>query len=234
MDSLKDVLSDLKIFIYGGFASLPITLAGTMLVIGLFTANYAMLFFLLGFLIATPLAAFMLNNLIGMKVGDVCRLSMPFVGINSEASEEYVVISEWLAMMCFFFGYLGRNAYQLMDRDSIDTSIDIKVGKEDLLGKASTRKTQSWVAMGSIAIIIFIVLAFRLNSGCEAPIVKNSPALFIPLLILSLGFTYAGSYGYELLSMVGQDRLSDLFGIANRLLPPAAIVNAPIACVPQP
>jgi hypothetical protein len=28
--------------------------------------------------------------------------------------------------------------------------------------------------------------------------------------------------------------LSDVFGIANRLLPPSAITNAPIACVPIP
>jgi hypothetical protein len=36
------------------------------------------------------------------------------------------------------------------------------------------------------------------------------------------------------MSACGKDMLSDLFGIANRLLSPTAIQNKPIACVPIP
>jgi hypothetical protein len=45
-------------------------------------------------------------------------------------------------------------------------------------------------------------------------------------------FGLLGVSWYKLLSMTGQDRLSDLFGIANRLLPPTAVANGPIACIP--
>jgi len=44
----------------------------------------------------------------------------------------------------------------------------------------------------------------------------------------------SGYYWYSMLSGIGQDRLSDLFGIANRLLPPSAITNGPVACIPDP
>jgi hypothetical protein len=64
-----------------------------------------------------------------------------------------------------------------------------------------------------------------LNEGCEK---------WIGALLTAAGFGTAGYYWYDLLSKVGQGRLSDIFGIANRLLAPSAIQNGPIACVPIP
>ena len=54
MDSLKDILSDIKLLFTNGLRLFPLSIASTMLFIGLFTANYAMLFFLVGFLILSP------------------------------------------------------------------------------------------------------------------------------------------------------------------------------------
>lgn len=241
MDSLKDILSDVKIFMYGGMLTLPITMAGTMLIIGLFTANYAMLFFLLGFLIATPLLAFLINLLAGaisdqvkVKIADTCRLAMPFSTLNSAASStEPLIISEWLAMMMFFIGYMLMNAVQLMFRDSQDLSITLNKAKVEM-GKQTTRMTQAWVAIGSIVIVFVGIIMFRFFSNCEVAFIKNNPILFIPTALLMGGFVGGGMGWYQLLSTVGQDRLSDLFGIANRLLTPGAVTNAPIACVPQP
>jgi hypothetical protein len=61
MESLKGIISDIRVFLYGGVLTLPLTIAGTLSILGLFTANYAVLFFLVGFLILTPLAASILN-----------------------------------------------------------------------------------------------------------------------------------------------------------------------------
>jgi hypothetical protein len=55
--TLKDIMSDVKFFLKGGVTTLPLTIGGSMLIIGLFTSNYAMLFFLLGFLFAAPFVA---------------------------------------------------------------------------------------------------------------------------------------------------------------------------------
>jgi hypothetical protein len=41
-----------------------------------------------------------------------------------------------------------------------------------------------------------------------------------------LGFAW-----YYLLSVVGDDRLSDVYGIANRLMTSSALSNAPYACL---
>jgi hypothetical protein len=54
------------------------------------------------------------------------------------------------------------------------------------------------------------------------------------MIITTVTFVFLGNGWYKALSKVGEDRLSDLFGIANRLLPPSAINNAPIACIPVP
>ena len=62
-DSLKNIISDIRIFLNGGMNSLPMALAGTMLLIGLFTAHYAMLFFLIGFLIIVPFTSWGVNTL---------------------------------------------------------------------------------------------------------------------------------------------------------------------------
>ena len=54
MESLKDVLNNIKGFLYAGLAHLPLSIGSTMLVLGLFKGNYAMLFFLVGFNLSKP------------------------------------------------------------------------------------------------------------------------------------------------------------------------------------
>ena len=61
MESLKDIISDIRVFMYGGVLTLPLTIAGTLSILGLFTANYAILFCLVGFLILTPITSSILN-----------------------------------------------------------------------------------------------------------------------------------------------------------------------------
>lgn len=243
-DTLKDVLGDLRIFFYGGIRSLPLTLAGTMLVMSLCTANYAMLFFLVGFLLLTPLFAALLNlggslldastyaPYFGSAGADTCRLSVPFttnVRNVRENADELVVASPWLAMMSFFIGYLLSNALALYNREPIANAIN--VSKDPLPADASTesgssrRRMQSVISILCIIVFAVYVLWSRLRGGCEGWLGA--------MITLSL-FAYGGHGWFKLLSTIGQDRLSDLFGIANRLLSPGAIMNQPIACVEVP
>ena len=79
--------------------------------------------------------------------------------------------------------------------------------------------------MSFLFIIIFTVtvIYFRYSTGCDS------------LLRIMLALVLSGTAGfgwYYTLSLIGQDRLSDLFGIANRLLPPSMIQDQPIACIP--
>jgi hypothetical protein len=129
MDTLNDVVSDIRIFLYGGMTTLPLTIAGTMLLLGLFTANYAMMFFLLGYLLLSPLSAVILNILLPPNtpfpdVPSRCQLAYH----NQKASSSVTTSKEpitttWMSMVSFFLGYMVNNASQLISRESPDESL---------------------------------------------------------------------------------------------------------------
>jgi hypothetical protein len=238
MDSLRNIISDIRIFLYGGILTLPLTIAGTLLILGLFTANYAILFFLVGFLILTPFVATILNFAIGAlftgktfnpflaKTSDVCKLVIPYATRNSGEGigQETVAVSSWVAMVSFFIGYIFTNGLQLYTRETPEVTINVKTTSgSDIESKVVSRKSQAIVAMLSVVVFAIIALGFRYYTGCES---------ILGLILSSVIFTSLGSSWYHVLSRVAEGRLSDLFGIANRLLTPGAISNAPIACIP--
>jgi hypothetical protein len=239
MESLKDIVSDIRIFLYGGILTLPLTIAGTLSILGLFTANYAIMFFLLGFLVLTPLTATIIDKvltslLVGKsfnpfkgKTGDICKVIIPYSTLPVASGEDISVIStNWTAMVAFFVGYIFTNGLELYNRETIDTTINVKSSSaSDLNTMVTNRKSQAIIAMISVIVFALIVFGFRFYTGCEST---------LGMILTTFGFIFMGHGWYKALSKVGQDRLSDLFGIANRLLPPSAINNAPIACVPVP
>ena len=239
MESLKDIVSDIRIFLYGGILTLPLTIAGTLSILGLFTANYAIMFFLLGFLVLTPLTATIIDKvltslLVGKsfnpfkgKTGDICKVIIPYSTLPAASGEDISVIStKWTAMVAFCVGYIFTNGLELYNRETIDTTINVKSSSaSDLNTMVTNRKSQAIIAMISVIVFALIVFGFRFYTGCEST---------LGMILTTFGFIFMGHGWYKALSKVGQDRLSDLFGIANRLLPPSAINNAPIACVPVP
>lgn len=234
MDTLKGILSDIRVFLYSGIQNLPLSMAGTMLLLGLFTANYAMLFALVGLLLVTPFTNHFLNMFLlllaeyvpslGVRTGDVCSVVIPFFA-NATSSEEQHVTSQWMAMVSFFFGYMIRNAIKLLTREPEPTgAIEVTEDQvKEMDRKASYRRVQAIVSALSIVIVAIVFFFIRWNTGCEG---------IIGFFIALLGFGVSGYFWYDFLSYAGQDRLSDLFGIANRLLPPSAIGNGPVVCLP--
>lgn len=231
METLQAVFSDIRVFLYSGIQNLPLSLAGTFLLLGLFTANYAMLFFLVGFLLATPIVHFFLDLLLRSilpslhtKTSDVCRIIVPF--LNS-SSDSYHVMSQWTAMISFFIGYMIHNAVKLMTK-KLEPTGAIEVTEDlvkEMARKTSYRKTQALVSVLSLVIVASVLFIMRYRTGCEG---------MVGFGMAILGFGTAGYFWYDALSAVGQDRLSDLFGVANRLLPPGAIANGPVVCLPTP
>ena len=253
-DTLRAKIEDIHVFLYGGLRSLPFALAGTMLLIGLFTSNYAVLFFLIGLLIITPHTTLSLNYAIAMiynlgkmiasmlgiatdksasvfdipyfrtKMTDICKLCIPF---SSSKSSEYetVISSDWTAMVAFFVGYVVCNSLQLYNNNITSSEAINSPDAPDTQTKVNKRKTQAMFALISISIFALIAMIFRMNTGCERG---------IGIIFTSIVFGYLGYLWYNILSSTGEGRLSDIFGIANRLLAPSAIKNGPIACVPIP
>jgi hypothetical protein len=232
METLKNIVSDIRTFMYGGITTLPLTLAGTLSILGLFTANYAILFFLIGYLILVPIIASIIDflfsgaNIFKASTSDICRLVIPFSTRNSPVgtSEQNVLSSSWTAMIAFFIGYIFTNALELYNREAEDTQINVTTSDaSDISNKVTNRKSQAIIAMISIIVFGAIVFGFRYYTGCESWL---GMGITISLFIMT------GHGWYKALSSIGEDRLSDMFGIANRLLPPSAISNAPIACIP--
>jgi hypothetical protein len=127
-------------------------------------------------------------------------------------------------MITFFIGYIFTNGLELYNREAEDTIINVtSSAASDISTMTSNRKSQAIVAMISTIVFGLIVLGFRFYTGCEST---------LGMVLTTIIFVFTGHGWYKALSSVGQDRLSDLFGIANRLLPPSAINNAPIACIP--
>jgi len=253
-DTLVGIISDLRVFLYGGLLSLPFTLGGTMLILGLFTSNYAILFFLIGFLIVAPLSTRVVNlvlpllwngiKLIGSFIGlsnapgnwfvidhfmkspgDICKLVIPYLP-DKNGAPEMVISSEWMAMVSFFIGYVICNSLQLYNADISNSASLNSPDASDTQAKVQKRRGQAMISLISICLFALIAISFRFYTGCK-------PNWFGTLFTVA-GFGAAGYYWYDLLSRVGQGRLSDIFGIANRLLAPSAIKNGPIACVPIP
>jgi hypothetical protein len=220
-------VSDIRIFLYGGMTTLPLTIAGTMLLLGLFTANYAMMFFLLGYLLLSPLATIILNlllppNTLFPDVPSRCQLTYHNQKTADSASGGPLTTT-WMSMVSFFLGYMINNASQLLSRESPDESLLVTSDGATISKKILNRKSQALMSLISIVVFSIVVIYFRYSTGCDS-------ILGIILTLVLSGTT--GFVWYSILSLIGQNRLSDLFGIANRLLPPSAIQNQPIACMP--
>jgi hypothetical protein len=128
-------------------------------------------------------------------------------------------------MTAFFFGYMLTNAVELFKRPDMFQTLTVKSTSEpDMSSKVSNRRTQALIAIMTIVIAVIAILAHRIfYSGCDSKV----GGLITTVLFGALGWGW-----FNALSKTGEDRLSDLFGIANRLLPPSAITNGPIACIP--
>ena len=234
MDSLKQIISDIPVFLNSGLTTLPLTLGGTLLIIGLFTANYAILFFLLGFLVVVPLFAMVMDfmfswlpdSLIKVTTAEICRIVIPFTTLQNPQGrkDEKVVASAWMAMITFFIGYMFHNALKLYSLQTTDPSLTVDTNSASDM-KTTNRMSQAMVALISIVVVGLILVIFHHRIGCES---------LFGMILTTAVFSIGGYYWYSMLSGIGQDRLSDLFGIANRLLPPSAITNGPVACIPDP
>ena len=228
--SLFTLVSDLKVFLLGGYQSFPITMAGTLIILGFMTANYAMLFFLVGLVIGVPIGTWILNALCGFipdnswvfpRASSVCDI----IGSAADASstERGPFASYWITMTMFFFGYLIGNALTLYSLAPVYPSADPDV-KAKVDQQVMMRQSQTVIGLITIALFVIVFLAMRIKSGCDA---------VVPAILATGGSIAFGYYWYQALAATGKNTLSDLFGIANRLMSPDSLQNEPIGCIPQ-
>ena len=229
MDSLRAVINDLKVFCYGGLSTLPMCIAGTMLLLGLFTTNYGMIFFLGGYLIGVPIIVFFVNKLLDvigvspLKKSRVCSLVVPFTAPYSEKGQAYSeayeddVLPYWIPMISFFSGYMMSNAGSLYTLQFSDSSAN--------QSNVANRKTQALISFLTIFVFFIFILYFRSTMSCESLL----QIVLSAIIFLGFGIGY-----FFLINTYGETRLTDIFGIANRVLMPSELNNGPVACAPVP
>ena len=246
--NLFTIASDIRHFVLSGFQTLPLTLAGVLLVVGHFIGNYAMLFFLVGYLMLVPAVAFAINFASGMfgftspagvtfpgggKDSEVCNI----LPVNNTLKYD-MIISYWMAMISFFIGYIMTNAVAIYEMVPVDPEEIDPTGNSNPAAAAAIssgialRKSNTINAMAVIIALTLVIIYIRVfYSGCD----WGEFSLVTVLSVLaSLGFGFLGYSWYKMLERVdGSSRLADLFGIANRMMIPPALVNAPYACLPQ-
>jgi len=231
--NLFTIASDIKYFLLSGYQALPFVIGGTFTVLGLYTAQFSMLFFLIGYLILTPLLTLIPTLAVNMTNAtsksdpwlvspgsDICNM----LSIDSEEGNEPVrtVITPWLAMVAFFLGYMAQNARSILQKPIEYPPKADQATKKATDNKAMLRRSQATIGLIAIIVLSIVILVMRTYvSGCDSFMGG----------VLSFVFAYIGSCWYALLSVNNNDRLSDIFGIANRLIVPSALLDAPYACL---
>jgi len=234
--NLFTIASDMKYFLLSGYQSLPFVLGGTFLILGLYTAQFSMLFFLIGYLVLTPFLTLLLNWFANIVIpstwnhtnasfllssdSDICNmLSLPS---SDKGASIKTIVTPWLSMVAFFLGYIGMNAYSILNKPVEYPPKADEATKKATDNKAMLRRTQVTVGIVCIAVLAFFVVIMRtFVTKCDSIVGGFLSVIFVGL----------GVFWYKLLSLNNNDRLSDLFGIANRLLTTSALNDAPYACL---
>jgi hypothetical protein len=240
MDAVKTTLftmvSDIRYFMYAGFQNLPLSIAGIMIAIGCLTANYGMLFFSIGYLVLFPAILFAFNQIPFLnQITDAAACDLiPSTDFGNEIARKgnSQGIGYWIPMTFFFIGYIMMNAYSMYALPVVLPEKDIRdpnVSDMDESGKPidvskglGNRTSNTGMAMVVITLLAILCIVVR-NATCEG---------WLAILIGVLGGGFCGVGWYSFLKGVADHRVSDLFGMANRLLVPHALSNQPYACLP--
>jgi hypothetical protein len=235
--SLLTLIGDVKTFFVGGFLSMPMAITGTLLIVSLMTANYSMLFMAIGILLIVPIAWYILHLLaelagstfnwpggFAIAKADLSTLIPPYPVKATSEGLVYTGVGMWGAMMMFILGYLLTNAIDLYTYESKAPVLVSDSTRKMLEEGTSNRKSQAIVSIAIITIIILAIVGYRLVKGLD-PIFSG--------LVGMVTILFVGGGWYRVLASQTEGRLSDVFGIANRILKPMAMQDEPLACLPQ-
>jgi hypothetical protein len=154
--------------------------------------------------------------------------SCSVIGHTGNPRDTYATPSSWIAHICFFYGFLLANAYEIYYEPppklvpSNDPNVDKK--KQTILdGRVSNRK---WLVSGIIvfAICMFLFLVFMryMATPCEYPIYL----MLFPMIYSSfLGV----SVFYILFKLCGVTP-TDILGLVQGMIP-ADLNNNPVVCI---
>jgi hypothetical protein len=227
--SSAGILLGLREYILLSLKELPLIASAGPLFVGLVQGNVNLILFALGTAIIAPSAAGLSGWLLKyplewLKVppnwwkvasSDVSPLlpEAPSIGIGLRNAIN-VVPTYWFTMSVFFFAYLALNAAALYNEPS-------RSGADK--DKVDNRKNQAIMSLILISTLGLAILAAKVwLSGGETAL-----GAIVGLLV---GVGTASAW-FKFLRQCGMGRLEDVFGIQARILPEAAVGEAPVVCV---
>jgi hypothetical protein len=237
MSFLGELACSIRNMTSQSFRSLPVLLAGSILVLGLAQGNFNLLFFFTGMFIITPLATVLLNLAVGLlftiwPFKNIDKLFWQSEYANAEQctlfatpskGQEFnpptggvVVPAYWMTIMAFFFSYLYFNADNLYNKPA-----EPNAPKRAVIA----RQSQSMISMFVLVITAVLFTFFRYSTSCDTGL-----GIFVSWI---LGYYLAFGW-YSFMKSCGLGRLDDLFGINNQLLPKQSYQEEdPKVCVPM-
>ncbi len=223
MSSSESFIIKAREFMIHGFRILPIVLASFAFIMGVGQGNMAFFFLFLGLGVVVPIANMIANSAFGLIFGSFLSENLYKIQGTGEGCSVFGsfansgdTISIWLASIVFFITYFFRNAYSLYNRPAQKGSPEYKI---------EARKTQALMAMAMILLFGVGMLLYRffMATGCETPLgIPLALGVFIPIAY----------FWYELLVSCSGDRLTDLFGVANRIMVEPANASPGAVCLP--
>jgi hypothetical protein len=184
--------------------------------VGLGSIGYFIL--LIGHILVVPLLVSLSNGLykkVAKPVIPPATDVLFLVPKTTDVGNPQFFPSYWMGHITFFFGYLISNAVDLMN-------IESPKGVSEMMVDNRVLKAKTLIAVLSLMLVALVVLRYRLT-GVET----------LPGVGLSLGTFLAGVLWYSFAGLCGA-RASDIFGVAQQMLPSSATAKAAITCAYNP
>lgn len=228
--SIESTIILLKEFVTHGIQILPLIICAFSVIIGCGVGNVAYLFLALGIVVLVPITNAILNpslnwildfflssrpELYKIHPSVDCSVLGMSVG-NPPAVWQPSIPSYWWSSVVFFGSYMFLNALQLATREAPANA---------QANKVQARKAQAGMAMAIILVLTASLLIYRFtqNRECETWIgISLGTVLYSAL-----------AYGwFNALKSCSGDALTDMFGIAGRMMPERNTEGAGSICYP--
>ena len=190
---------------------MPIVMSVFALFAGAGVANVSYLFLALGLILVVPVVRAVTNPLFGMLFGAIPAINQTLYKIEAGAdcsvlggkatSPEVMVPSYWWASVVFFGTYILLNAVDMVSFESPATAPANKV---------QARKAHAGMAIVIVIVLTAAMLIYRWTAGCET---------VLGAVIGTVGYSLLGYAWFSLLKVCTNSNMTDLFGIASRLMP---------------
>lgn len=221
---MSTVVQNMKGMLERSFVALPILLFGWALFVGSTTGNIGLLVLSMGQATVTPLTTWLLHTIASL-FGDFGKANFTVPasatcsilpgGVVTPGDRQFSIPSYWLAQLYFFFGFLIANAQSVLNMPAAINAPEEKVER---------RKSQAQLVhiMAWIFLVVFVAVRVFVM-GCET----------VPGVLLGGVIFYWLGQGWYQLARECSARDSDIFGIVQGILPPAATEGPPMTCVYQ-